>query len=199
MILHLIADLAEQLSSDAPVRTCRCFVDANRGFLKSAVGLADLLNAVRVLMGQLKSGIHILLNLRVALHQRLGVAILPSVIHELELIHLGLGRLLNEEHFWRVGSMNHSHHVLDVGATAALRLSILQALSALGGTVLLTDELGRALKSIINTASLISYRVLQRVFLDADLLFLTFQVSLLIFNCLLSVNPNLVFLQVELV
>ena len=95
--------------------------------------------------------------------------------------------------------MNHSHHVLDVGATAALRLSILQALSALGGTVLLTDELGRALKSIINTASLISYRVLQRVVLDADLLFLTFQVSLLVFNCLLSVNPNLVFLQVELV
>ena len=95
--------------------------------------------------------------------------------------------------------MNHSHHVLDVGATAALRLIILQALGARGRAVLLTDELGRALKSIINAASLISDRVLKRVVSDADLLFLTFQVSLLAFNCLLSVDPNLVFLQVQLV
>ena len=79
---------------------------------------------MRVLLGQLKSGIEILFNLRVALHQRLGVTVLPTVIHELELVHLGLGRLLNEEHLRRVGSMNHSHHVLDVGATAALRLII---------------------------------------------------------------------------
>lgn len=154
---------------------------------------------MKVLLGQLKSGIEILLNLRIALHQRLGVTVLPYVIHELELVHPGLGRLLNEEHLRRVGSMNHSHHVLDVGATAALRLIIFQALGARGGTVILTNELRRALKSIINAASLISNRVLKWVVLDADLLLLTFQVSLLAFNCLLSVDPNLVFLKVQLV